>query len=80
MCGWRGPASVSRADLFRMCFGLLLVTILGGLIAAIALGKVEEKTSYGLMPLIVAVSNLATQFATYAFAKRPGKDKDDDGK
>ncbi len=72
--------NMSRADLFRMCFGLLLVTILGVLIGAIALGHVEEKTSYGLMPLIVAVSNLATQFATYAFAKRPGKNKDNEDK
>ncbi len=63
--------------MFRMCFGLLLVTILGGLIAAIALGKVEERTSYGLMPLIVAVSNLATQFAGYAFSRNPKKEKDD---
>ncbi len=73
----RYNSHMSRADMFRMCFGLLLVTILGGLIAAIALGKVEEKTSYGLMPLIVAVSNLATQFATYAFARKPGKDDDE---
>ncbi len=59
-----------KPDTIRMYFGLVLVTILGGLIAAIALGRVEEKTSYGLMPLIVAVSNLATQFATWCFGRR----------
>ena len=60
----------------RMMFGFILLAILAGLATAIALGKVEEKTSYGLMPLLVGISNLATQFASWAFA--PANEHRDD--
>lgn len=55
------------SDTLRMTFGLALLVILAGLAAAIALGHVEEKTSYGLLPLLMGISNLATQFASWAF-------------
>ncbi len=61
-------------DAARMCFGFLLLTILVGLALSIALGHVEERTSYGLMPLLMGVSNLATQFASWAFSKPKSKD------
>ncbi len=63
-----------------MIFGFSLLIILAGLALSIALGHVEEKSSYGLMPLLVGVSNLATQFASYAFSHRDKKDKDDENK
>jgi len=63
-------------DATRMCFGFLLLTILVGLAIAIALGHVEERTSYGLMPLLMGVSNLATQFASWAFSKPKSKDEE----
>ncbi len=61
-------------DTLRMIFGFSLLLILAGLALAIAVGKVEEKTSYGLMPLLVAIAGLSGQFAQWAFG---GKDKDD---
>lgn len=65
-----------NGDTLRMIFGFSLLIILAGLALSIALGKVEEKTSYGLMPLLVGVSNLATQFASYAFSRKGDKDED----
>jgi len=64
------------SDLQRMIFGFVLLLILAILTGAIALGKVEEKTSYGLMPLVTTFSTLAGPFANYAFGRRE-KGKDD---
>lgn len=58
------------ADLLRFVIGLMSILILGILIAIIALGKVEEKTSYGLMPLVVALNTINVLFAQWAFAKK----------
>ena len=66
-----------KGDTLRMIFGFSLLIILAGLALSIALGHVEEKSSYGLMPLLVGVSNLATQFASYAFSSRKDDDKGD---
>lgn len=54
-----------------MTYGFALLAILAGLAVAIALGHVEEKTSYGLVPLLVAITSLATQFAQWAFSNKP---------
>ncbi len=51
-----------------MTYGMALLIILAGLALAIALGHVEEKTSYGLMPLLVSISHLSGQFAQWAFS------------
>lgn len=61
-------------DVQRMIFGFLLLIILASLTARVALGRVEEATSYGLMPLITTLSTLSGAFAQWAFS---GK-KDDD--
>ena len=65
-------------DTQRMIFGSALLVILAALSAAIALGHVEDKTSYGLMPLLTAISVLSGNFAQWAFSKRPGEDKKDE--
>lgn len=56
-------------------FGFCLLIILSTLIGLIALGKVEEKTSYGLPQLITLLSTLSGGFATWAFGQS-GKDKE----
>ncbi len=61
-------------EMQRMVFGFILLGIMAALAAAIALGHVEEKTSYGLMPLLTTLSTLAGAFAQWAFSH---KDKDD---
>lgn len=60
---------MNKFDLFRLIFGYLLLFILAVLAAAIALGKVEESTSYGLMPLVTSLSTLAGAFAGWAFGR-----------
>jgi hypothetical protein len=50
-----------------MLFGLLLLLSLVALAVAFGLGKVEEKTSYGLMPIITTLSTLAGLFGGWAF-------------
>jgi len=59
----------------RMVFGFSLLLILALLALAIALGKVEEKTSYGLMPLLTALATLAGGFAQWAFSNKDKKDE-----
>jgi hypothetical protein len=65
------------SDVLRMIFGFSLLLILAGLALAIAVGHVEEKTSYGLMPLLTALATLAGGFAQWAFSS---KGRDGDGK
>lgn len=50
-----------------MIFGFSLLLILAGLALAVAIGHVEEKTSYGLMPLLTSLSTLAGVFSQWAF-------------
>jgi hypothetical protein len=52
----------------RMMFGFCLLLILGTLAAIIALGKVEEKTSYGLQYVLGGLTTLAGGFAQWAFS------------
>lgn len=61
-----------------MVFGFSLLVILAGITLAIAMGKVEEATSYGLMPLLTSLSTLAGGFAQWAFSSRndSGSSKD----
>lgn len=63
-----------KTDTLRMIFGFCILLILAGLALAIAMGNVEEKTSYGLMPLLTALATLSGGFAQWAFSS---KDKDD---
>ncbi len=63
-----------KPDTMRMVFGFLLLLILAGLTARIALGIVEEKTSYGLMPLLTMLATVAGGFTNYAFS-RPRSDE-----
>lgn len=60
--------SAPNRDTLRMVFGFSLLVILAGLALAIAVGKVEEKSSYGLMPLLTALATLAGGFAQWAFS------------
>lgn len=65
-----------KAETLRMIFGFSILLILAGLALAIALGHVEEKSSYGLMPLLVALSGLGGQFAQWAFSSHDKNDSD----
>lgn len=59
-----------QRDTLRMIFGFSLLVIIAGLTLAIALGAVEEKTSYGLMPLLTMLATLAGGFTQWAFSSK----------
>jgi hypothetical protein len=52
---------------FKALYGLLLLVILAVLADRIAFGKVEEQTSYGLMPMIVALASALSSYCTWLF-------------
>ena len=73
----RPPQQTASTEFkLKMLFGFTLLAGLLGLTAAIALGKIEEKTSYGLQQIIVLLSVLCGGFAQWAFGKSSGS-KDD---
>ncbi len=67
-------------DTQRMIFGYSLLMIVAFLAAAIALDHVEEKTSYGLIPLLTSLATLAGSFAQWAFSSKERDDKADKDK
>lgn len=54
----------------RVLFGYCLLLVFACLIAMIAVGKVEEKTSYGLMPLIVALAGMGGAWTQAIFGSK----------
>jgi hypothetical protein len=54
----------------RYLLGFLLVILLFGLAFAIALGKVEETSSFGLHDLLETLKILTAAFAGWAFAQQ----------
>jgi hypothetical protein len=54
-------------DRYRFILGSLIV---GTLVVAIALGHVEEKTSYGLVPVVTILAKVALDFSEWAFRPR----------
>ena len=63
-----------RSDTLRMVFGFCLLGIIAALIAAIGLGHVEEKTSYGLHELLLLLGLMGSQFCNWAFGGTRNKD------
>lgn len=57
-------------DRLRMIFGFVMLIALVALAATIALGKVEEKTSFGLQYILGALSAMAGGFAQWAFGRK----------
>jgi membrane protein YqaA with SNARE-associated domain len=55
------------SDKMRMIFGFILLIALVVLIGVVAIGHVEEKTSYGLTPIIMALATVAGGFSNWAF-------------
>lgn len=51
----------------KMLYGFLLLLLLAVLATIIALGKVEQATSYGLLPIITSLATLSGAFANWAF-------------
>jgi hypothetical protein len=59
-------------DRLKMIFGFVLLIGLLLLAGIFAMGKIEENTSFGLMPVVTTLSTLAGLFGGWAFReKRP---------
>jgi hypothetical protein len=56
-------------DKYKIIFGFSLLFCVTGLAAMVAIGHVEEKTSFGLPFLLGCFTTLAGSFATWAFGK-----------
>ena len=54
-------------DHLKILYGFMLLVMLASLAVVIALGKVEQSTSYGLLPIITALATLSGAFAQWAF-------------
>lgn len=52
---------------WRMVYGFALLAILAVLATVFALGKVEQQSSYGLMPIVTSLATLAGGFTQWAF-------------
>ena len=61
-------ASISLSQ-WKMTWGFILLLGILSLCARIALGHVEEKTSYGLTEIIGILAVLAGQWANWAFGE-----------
>lgn len=53
----------------KMVFGFFLLFLIGALAGLIALGQVEEKTSFGLPFILGSLSALAGGFTNWAFGE-----------
>ncbi len=67
-------------DKWKYIIGGTLVAGLIALCIAIALGHVEEKTSFGLTGIVVILGSIATKFADWAFHIPEKKPEDEEKK
>lgn len=59
-----------RLDLWKMAYGFFLTSLIVGLAAAIALGKVNKESSYGLDILLTPLAMLLGQWITWLVGSR----------
>ncbi len=67
-------------DKYRFAIGAVIVVSLLALSAAIALGHVEEKSSFGLTAVMAIIGKLALDFSQWAFpgrAAQPSEKKEE---
>ena len=67
-------------DRYRFALGVILVGGLMVLAVEVALGHVEEKTSYGLVPILGILGKMALDFSEWAFRTYRSDRKDDEDK
>ncbi len=66
---WMPTPDAKWLPFMKMGFGFLLLLLLVGLAMVIALGHVEEKTSYGLQFILGGLSTLSGGYAQWAFSR-----------
>lgn len=60
----------NRLDRYRFILGAVIICTLLVLAAAIALGHVEEKSSFGLTAVLAIIGKIALDFSEWAFRNR----------
>jgi hypothetical protein len=71
-----------KMDRYRFVLGAVIVLGLMILASFIALGKVEEKSSFGLTAIMAILAKVALDFSEWAFRPKhidDGKDKEGEG-
>ena len=66
-------------DRGRFVLGAIIIVGLLLLAVFVALGRVEEKTSYGLVPIMTILAKVALDFSEWAFRKQSSDKGDKDG-
>jgi hypothetical protein len=70
--------NAQRVLTLKILFGFMLLAVLTFLVVMIALGKVEEATSYTLPNIETGLLMLASAWSTWAFGQLGKKPPDDD--
>jgi hypothetical protein len=60
---------MTSGERLRLIFGFLTLLIIAGIAVMIATGKVEQESSYGLEPILVALTSVAASFCNWAFSR-----------
>ena len=55
---------------WKAAFGFALLLVIAGLALAIAIGHVEEKTSFGLQIILGCLTTISGGFAAWAFGSK----------
>ena len=55
---------------WKAAFGFMLLLVIAGLALAIAVGHVEEKTSFGLQIILGCLTTISGGFAAWAFGSK----------
>ena len=55
---------------WKAAFGFALLLVIAGLALAIAVGHVEEKTSFGLQIILGCLTTISGGFAAWAFGSK----------
>jgi thiol:disulfide interchange protein len=78
MFDFKTPPDPGWLSYLKIFFGLVLLIILASLAAVLALGKVEQNTSFGLQDLLGGLLVLSGGFSQWCFGGSKGKDKEND--
>ena len=76
MPSFKTPPNPGWLPFLKILFGVLLLILLTALAAAIAIGKVEQNTSFGLQDLLGGLLVLSGAFSQWCFGGSKSKDEE----
>lgn len=70
---------MSAGEKLRLLFGFATLIIIAAIAVMIAVGTVQQESSYGLEPILVALTSVAASFCNWAFSRsEPSREKPPD--